>query len=71
MIVGEVHPSGDVIMPLLLRGPGGTLTISVVVDTGFSDWLTLPREIVQKLALASPVESHYTGGWFTYPSARI
>lgn len=54
MIVGRVTPDGrEAIIPLtLVRGRAGeTRTLEAVVDTGFTDRLTLPPEIVEELGL--------------------
>ena len=54
MITGRVTPDGrEAIIPLtLLRGRAGeTRSTEAVIDTGFTDRLTLPPEFVQELGL--------------------
>lgn len=54
MIVGRVTPDGrEAVIPLaLLRVPTGeTRSIEAVIDTGFTDRLTLPPDIVEELGL--------------------
>lgn len=54
MIVGRVTPDGrEAVIPLtLLRGPTGeTRSVQAVIDTGFTDHLTLPPDIVGELGL--------------------
>lgn len=52
MIVGEVKPSREAIIRLSVRGPDGVaLSIDAVVDSGFTDALTLPLDLVHRLRL--------------------
>ena len=52
MVRGVVNARLEAIVNLTVRGPlGQTREIEVVVDTGFTDFLTLPREIVSALGL--------------------
>ena len=52
MITGVVNSRLQGILTLLVRGPSGhILEFETVVDTGFSDYLTLPHEIVEELGL--------------------
>lgn len=54
MIVGRVTPDGgEAVIPLtLLRGPAGeTRSVEAVIDTGFTDRLTLPPGLVEELEL--------------------
>lgn len=61
MIVGSVHPHGDAIVPVRLRGPRGEATeFQAVVDTGFGDWLALSRKQIEALALPFREEGRYT-----------
>ncbi len=54
MMVGRVTRDGrESIIPLtLLRAPaGGTRPLEAVIDTGFTDRLTLPPDIVEEMGL--------------------
>ncbi len=52
MIEGVVNARLEASLILTAKGPSGqTRDIEVVIDTGFSDFLTLPREIVSELEL--------------------
>src|SRR4051794_24696542 len=63
MITGTVDRNGDAIIRITLRGPrGAKLELETVIDTGFNDWLTLPRQVVQSLQLPLRGESKYTLG---------
>ena len=61
MIFGSVHPGGDAVVSLLVRGPRGTSTeFQTVVDTGFNDWLTLSSAEISALGLSFREEGRYT-----------
>lgn len=61
MIVGTVQPSGDAIVPIRVRGPRrATINLQAVVDTGFNDWLMLPRAAIRSLALRFREQGRYT-----------
>lgn len=52
MIVGEVKPSREAIIRVTARGPEETpLSIDAIVDTGFTDMLTLSPKLVRSLQL--------------------
>lgn len=52
VIVGEVKPSREAVIRLSVRGPESVpLPVDAVVDTGFTDALTLPLETVRYLGL--------------------
>jgi clan AA aspartic protease len=54
MIVGRVTPDGrEAVIPLALlrRAAGETRAVEAIIDTGFTDRLTLPPEIVEELGL--------------------
>ena len=52
MIEGSVNSAREAIIPLRLYGANGqTFDISAVVDTGFSEFLTLPPQLVAELEL--------------------
>ena len=54
MIVGEVTPNREAILRLTLRGLGGQeAVVEAVVDTGFTEYLTLPEETIATLDLLS------------------
>jgi clan AA aspartic protease len=47
MITGEVKDSREAVVRLMLEGPGGrTRVVESVVDTGFTDYLTVTRDVV-------------------------
>jgi clan AA aspartic protease len=53
VILGEITPDLEAIVPLRIFGPDGlSLTADVTIDTGFTGYLTLPAEIVERLGLA-------------------
>ena len=53
MIRGVVNARREAIVPLRVRGPGGTeLDVDAVVDSGFTSSLTLPAAVVAALGLA-------------------
>jgi clan AA aspartic protease len=52
MITGQVTPDREAVVDLRVTGPTGVETqISAVLDTGFTEHLTLPPSTVQALAL--------------------
>ena len=52
MIEGAVNAAFEAVVTLPLLGPDGqSLEIDAVVDTGFSDFLTLPTSVVTELGL--------------------
>lgn len=52
MIEGRVTANREAIVQVTLQGPNGDeLEVDAVVDTGFDGWLTLPAELVKRLAL--------------------
>jgi len=60
-IVGRVHAGGEAVVPLRVRGPrGASAEFQTLVDTGFNDWLTLPAEAINALALPFREEGRYT-----------
>jgi clan AA aspartic protease len=53
MIVGQVTADREAVIRVALRKKrGGRRTVTVVIDTGFDGWLTLPEEVVEELSLA-------------------
>ncbi len=53
MIEGAVDATHQAVVPLTVEGPTGQAReIAAVVDTGFSDYLTLPAAFVSELGLA-------------------
>ena len=61
MITGSVHPGGEIVVPVRLRGPNGFIAeVQSVVDTGFNDWLTLSPQAIDELALRLREEGRYT-----------
>lgn len=52
MIEGVVNANHEAVISLPLRGPTGqTREIEVVIDTGYSGFLTLPPTLVEELGL--------------------
>jgi clan AA aspartic protease len=52
MISGKVSADGDAVIRLLVQGPSGlSEEVEAVIDTGFTDFLTLPFEAVARLGL--------------------
>jgi clan AA aspartic protease len=51
VITGEVTPYREAVVGLRLRGPGGQRDCLAVVDTGFTDYLTLGKDLVTSLGL--------------------
>lgn len=50
MMKGIVRGRGDATIRIRLRGPTGiTLEIDAVIDTGFSDYLAVPADLLEKL----------------------
>lgn len=50
MMTGSVHGKGEATIPIRLRGPTGiTLEMDAVIDTGFSDYLAVPVDLLEKL----------------------
>jgi clan AA aspartic protease len=52
MITGTVNPDREAVIQLRVRGPTGRVrTVAAVIDTGFSDELTLPPTLIAELRL--------------------
>lgn len=61
MITGAVQSSGDAVIPLRVRGrPATSVDLAAVVDTGFNDWLALPRSEIAALELPLRETARYT-----------
>ncbi|GAB4457562.1 MAG: hypothetical protein OHK0029_17570 [Armatimonadaceae bacterium] len=53
MIEGEISAEYEMTVPLIIgNARGATETLQCVIDTGFSDYLSIPRSIIQRLDLA-------------------
>jgi clan AA aspartic protease len=53
VITGAVNARREAVVPLQLRGPGGqTVNVNAVIDTGFTDFLTLPSRLIARLGLS-------------------
>jgi predicted aspartyl protease len=60
MRVGRVTAAGDAVVTAQLRGPTErTLSVAAVLDTGFSDWLTLTPQQVAQLELVPREELRF------------
>ena len=52
MIQGTVNTAYEAVVPLIVQGPSGqTRDLQTVIDTGFSDFLTLPPTLITELGL--------------------
>lgn len=52
MITGAVSPTGEAVVPLRVRGPGGAVAdLYAVIDTGFTSYLALPPATTAALGL--------------------
>jgi clan AA aspartic protease len=52
MMTGEVTPDKEAIVRLIVRGPGGQEErVSAVLDTGYTEYLTLPPVTIAALGL--------------------
>lgn len=72
MIVGSVHPGGDAILPLRVRGPkGSTAEFQTVVDTGFNDCLVLSAPAIGSLGLPFREEGRWMLADGSEAAARI
>lgn len=50
MVVGSVTSDRQIVVPIELHcPPSGSLTLDAVVDTGFTGYLTLSRDVIRKL----------------------
>lgn len=53
MMTGEINADREAEIPLKIQGADGRETeIKAVIDTGFTDYLTLPPEVITSLRLA-------------------
>jgi clan AA aspartic protease len=59
MIEGRVLASGEVVVGIVVRGPKGQARVEALVDTGFTDQLTLPKWVVERLGLDYQTETLY------------
>ena len=61
LIQGKVDSRWQAWVPLeMLDGSGHIHSVDVVVDTGFSGYLTLPAEIIRRLDLEPDVQTNIT-----------
>ncbi len=52
MILGQVNPRIQVVIPIMIRdATGNLLTLDGIIDTGFSGYLTLPLATITALQL--------------------
>jgi clan AA aspartic protease len=52
MITGQINANLEAVIPLVVQGQGeAVLALNVVIDTGYSDFLTLPAETIATLGL--------------------
>jgi hypothetical protein len=59
MITGEVNPKLEAVIPLTVSGPQGqTRALEVVIDTGYSGFLTLPSAVIAGLDLTQIATGH-------------
>lgn len=61
MITGEVTSDREAIIRLSIRGPlEPRLDVDFVIDTGFTDYMTLPRGLVDRLGLPLRETANFT-----------
>ena len=65
MIQGVVNAAYEPVVTLTLQGPSGqSPKIEAVVDTGFSEFLTLPSVLVSEMGLSPVTRASATlAGW--------
>jgi clan AA aspartic protease len=52
MVTGQVSPDREAVVSLRLRGASGAeVEVQAVLDTGFTDALTLPQDLIVRLQL--------------------
>jgi predicted aspartyl protease len=52
MITGEITPDREAVVELVVHGPGGaTAPVEFVLDTGFTEHLALPPDLIAALSL--------------------
>jgi clan AA aspartic protease len=72
MIRGTVNSNNEAVLPLRVRGPGGTeLDVDAIIDTGFTGSITLPPAIISALNLTgqSQVATRLGDGTMCYLDA--
>lgn len=63
MIIGEVNHRNEAIIPISIRDSiGQILTLDAIIDTGFSDHLTLPFATITALQLTYSTTETYSLG---------
>ncbi|CAG0968587.1 hypothetical protein PHYC_01117 [Phycisphaerales bacterium] len=60
MIRGIVNESLEAMIDIDVLGAGGRLSVAAVIDTGFTGFVTLPRETISALGLTFVAESEAT-----------
>ena len=48
---GTVTPDREAVITIILSNSGRQISVDAVIDTGFTGYLTLPRALIQSLAL--------------------
>ncbi len=66
MIFGTVNSSREPFVSLRFRGPGGTVVVPVLIDTGYSGVITLPAKVISSLGLIG-----YLGGSVTMADGSV
>ena len=61
MINGQVTPDREAVIRLTLRGPSGQeVEVDAVLDTGFTEYLSLPPAVVRTLQLPYRASTQFT-----------
>ena len=55
-MTGKVNAGFEAVLDLRLRGPFGEVSIEGVIDTGFTDFLLLPSDLLRSLGAESHEE---------------
>jgi clan AA aspartic protease len=51
MLTGHVTSDKEAVIPMAVLGAEGPIQVEAVIDTGYNGFLTLPKKIIEELAL--------------------